>query len=269
METGRGNRPAGDYRAGHVSSGERAHPAYGKEVSFNKVMRRTLQFAAAALLLTTAAGSRAQIHLHSDKPVAEDLSWMWQYAKPAPDGHENGLTNDPRFLDFLKKHLTAPQSFWGNGKPLWDVAVEFMGVPGIARSDENRYFTATGCVPDFCPARGMLFVDIGSSHPLVVFAAIDWSRESHDVKEDNSEYTLWIFPDRSLAAASSTDELPHLSPALKRSLGIFSAQLNGSKVPPLVTHAFVIDPNGKPHEIPASQTGATRFHDSNPVVPAA
>jgi hypothetical protein len=231
-------------------------------------MRRILQFAAAALILIMGAQAQAQIHVHSDKPVAEDLSWMWQYAQPAPDGHENGLTNDPRFRDFLKKHLTAPQTFWSNGKPLWDVAVEFMGVPGIARSDENRYFTATGCVPHFCPDRGMLFVDIGSSHPLVIFAAIDWSRESHNLDEDTAEYTLWIFPNRPLPAASLTDEMPHLSPALKRSLGIFSAQLNGGTVPPLVTHAFVIDPTGKPHEIPASQTGVTRFHDSKPVAVA-
>jgi hypothetical protein len=115
----------------------------------------------------------------------------------------------------------------------------------------------------------MLFVDTGGSHPLVVFAAIDWSRESHNVDEDNAEYTLWIFPDRSLAAPASTDPAPHLPPSLMRSLGLFSSELNGGKVPPLVTHAFVVDPAGKPSEIPASHTGVTRFHDSQPVVPAA
>jgi len=229
-------------------------------------MRRTLQLAAALLLIPAAL--RAQIRLHPDKPAIEDLSWMWQYTQPAPVGHENGLTNDPRFHDFLKKHLIAPQSFWRKDKPLWDVAAEFMGVSGIARSDENRYFTATGCVPHFCHDRGMLFVDIGSSHPLVVFAAIDWSRESHNLDEDNAEYTLWIFPNRSLATAGSADEIPHLSPALKRSLGIFSAQLNGGKIASLVTHAFIVDPSGKPHEISASQSGVIRFHDSQPVVPA-
>ena len=233
-------------------------------------MRQSLQLAAAALLLTALPGVRAQMHLKRDKPQVEDLSWIWQYTQPAPEGHENGLTNDPRFPDLLKKHLTAPQAFWGNGKEkLADVAIEFLGVPGIARADENRYFTATGCVPHFCPARGMLFVDIGSPRPMVVFAAIDWIRESHNLEEDRAEYTLWIFPDRSLAVTGSVDETPRLSPALKRSLGIFSAELNGGAVPPLVTHAFVVDPSGKPHEIPASQTGVTRFHDSQPVTPAA
>lgn len=233
-------------------------------------MRKALQLAAAALLTVTGA-SGAQIHLHGNKPAVEDLSWMWQYTQPAPDGHENGLANDPRFYDFLKKHLTAPQAFWGNGsKPLADVAMEFLGVPGVARADDNRYLTATGCVPHFCPSRGMLFADIGGTHPLVVFAAIDWSRESHDLDQDNAEFTLWIFPDRDLASANSTTHEPHLPPSLKRSIGIFSAALNGGKVPPLVTHAFVIDPSGKPYEIPASQTGVTRFHDSQPVaVPAA
>jgi len=233
-------------------------------------MRKVLQLAAASTLFVAGVAG-AQIHLHGDKPAPEDLSWLWQYTQPAPDGHENGLTSDPRFRDFLGRHLTAPQAFWGNGtKPLADVALEFLGVPGIARADENRYLTATGCVPHFCPSRGMLFVDTAGSRPLVVFAAIDWNRESHNVDEDNAEYTLWIFPDRSLGASDSTSQAPRLSPPLKRSLGVFSSQLNGGKVPPLVTHAFVVDPSGKPQEIPASQTGVTRFHDSQPVaVPAA
>ncbi len=232
-------------------------------------MRRTLQLAATALLLIAGAAARAQIHLHAEKPQPEDLSWLWQYTQPAPSGHENGLTNDPRFPEFLKRHLTARQAFWGNGREkLADVAVEFLGVPGIARADDNRYFTATGCVPQFCPSRGMVFVDTGGSRPLVVFAAIDWSRESHNIEEDNAEYTLWIFPDRSLTAADSADQAPTLPSPLRRSLGLFSSELNGGRVPPLVTHAFVVDPAGKPQEIPASHTGVTRFHDSQPVVPA-
>ena len=232
-------------------------------------MIRRLQLVAAPLLLTAAAMS-AQIHLQPDKPAAEDLSWMWQYTQPAPDGNENGLASDPRFRELLNKHLTAPQSFWNKGREkLADVAVEFLSVPGIARADDNRYLTATGCVPHFCPSRGMLFIDIGSSHPLVVFAAIDWTRDSHNIEEDDAEFTLWLFPDRALATAGS-DNTPRLSSPLKRSLGIFSAERNGGKVSPLITRAFVIDPSGMPHEIPASQTGVTRFHDSQPLaVPAA
>jgi hypothetical protein len=232
-------------------------------------MRRTLQLAATALLLIAGAPGRAQIHLHADRPPVEDLSWLWTYTKPAPDGNENGLANDPRFTEFLTRHLTAPQAFWGDGREkLADVAMEFLAVPGIARADDNRYFTATGCVPHFCPARGMLFVDTGGARPLIVFAAIDWSRESHGIDEDNAEYTLWIFPDRALAASDSSDQTRRLPPPLMRSLGLFSSELNGGKVPPLVTHAFVVDPTGKPYEIPASRTGVTRFHDSQPV-PAA
>ncbi len=234
-------------------------------------MRSSLQLAAITLLIITGAtATHAQLHLKRDKPEPEDFSWLWQYTKPAPDGNENGLTVDPHFQLFLKQHLTAPQAFWGNGsESLADTAVEFLGVPGIARADDNRYFTATGCVPHFCPARGMLFVDTAGSHPLVVFAAIDWNREGHATDEDNAEYTLWIFPDRALTAPGSTDQTPHLPPPLQKSLGIFSAALNGGKVPPLVTRSFVVDPDGKPHEIPASQTGVARFHDSQPLAPAA
>lgn len=233
-------------------------------------MNRIFQLAAASLLMFPAAAVHGQPQWHREKPDVEDLSWMWQYTQPAPAGNENGLTNDPRFRAFLSRHLTAPQAFWGKGeKSLPDVAMEFLSVPGIARADDNRYFTATGCVPHFCPARGMLFVDTAGSRPLVVFAAIDWSRESHNLDEDSAEYTLWIFSDRSLAGHDSDNETPHLPPPLKRSLALFSSELKGGTVPPLVTHAFVVDPDGKPHEIPASHTGATRFHDSQPIVPAA
>jgi len=235
-------------------------------------MRRKLQLAAVALMLTIGASTiYAQFPpLKRDKHETEDLSWLWQYTQPAPEGSENGFTNDRRFAEFLRRHLTASQTFWGDGtKKLADVAIEFLAVPGIARADDNRYFTATGCVPHFCPARGMLFVDTAGSRPLVVFAAIDWSRESHNIEEDSAEYTLWIFPDRSLAGLDSADQTPHLPLPLKRSLRLFSSELKGGKVPPLVTHAFVVDPDGKPHEVPASDTGVTRFHDSQPVAPAA
>jgi hypothetical protein len=230
-------------------------------------MRHRIQLATIAILLMTGvAAARAQIHLKHDKPQAEDLSWLWQYTKPAPDGNENGLTSDPRFQPFLKQHLTAPQAFWGNGtEPLADTAIEFLGVPGIMRADDNRYITATGCVPHFCPARGMLFIDTAGSHPLVVFAAIDWNREAHTPDEDSAEYTLWIFPDRVLTPPDSTNNRPYLPSSLQKSLGIFSAELKGGKVPPLVTRSFIVDPNGMPHEIAPSQTGVARFHDRQPL----
>jgi len=230
-------------------------------------MRRRLQLAAITLLLTTGvAAGGAQIHLKREKPPADDLSWLWQYTKPAPGGNENGLTNDPRFQPFLKQHFTMPQSFWGNGtESLAETAFTFLGVPGIMRADDNRYITATGCAPNFCPARGMLFVDTAGSRPLVVFAAINWNSEGHTLDEDDAEYTLWIFLDRELTPHGFTDTTLHLPLPLQKSLGIFSAELNGGKVPPLVTRSFVVDPDGKPHEIPPSQTGVIRFHDSQPL----
>jgi hypothetical protein len=230
-------------------------------------MRHKFQLATVALLLTAVPGIRAQLHLKRDKPAVEDLSWMWQYTQPAPGGNGNGLINDPRLLPFLKLHLTAPQAFWGN-KPLADTALEFLGAPGVTRADENRYITATGCVPHFCPDRGMLFVDTAGSRPLVIFAALDWSREGRATDEANAEYTLWIFADRVLASADSPDNAPRLPSSLQRSLRIFSAELNGSKLPPLVTRSFIVDPDGKPHEIAPSQTGVTRFHDSQPLATA-
>jgi len=40
----------------------------------------------------------------------------------------------------------------------------------------------------------MLWVDLNGPHPLVVFAAIDWIKDSKTPSEAEAEYTLWIFP---------------------------------------------------------------------------
>jgi hypothetical protein len=226
-----------------------------------------------SLLMASVPACPAQL-IHSPqiqiehKPAKEDLSWLWQYTRPAPDGREVALTHDPHFVTFLEEHFMAPQSFWNNGNtPLADTAVEFLATHGTVVAYDNRYITVTGCVPELCPSRGMLFVDTGGSRPLAVFAAIDWSREGHTTAEDDAEYTLWIFPDRALNSEPPALSSPkgHLPEALQRSVRRFSAALNGGRVPPLVTRAFVIEPDGVPHELPASATGATRFHDLPPL----
>src|SRR5689334_11194752 len=121
-------------------------------------MRRLFQFAAAALLITLAPAVRAQLHLKREKPTAEDLSWMWQYTEPAPNGNSKALLADIRFKQLLAAHLSAPQSFWGKGKTLPETILEFLGQPRSVIAEQNRYFIATGCVAQFCPERGMLWI---------------------------------------------------------------------------------------------------------------
>ena len=82
-------------------------------------------------------------------------------------------------------------------KSLADTALDFLSVPDKVLADENRYVTITGCVYRFCPARGLLWVDLGSPHPLVVFAAIDWIKDNKTPDQPDAEYTLWVFANHS------------------------------------------------------------------------
>jgi hypothetical protein len=212
-------------------------------------MRRILQLAAAALLLTTAAPAmRAQLHLKHDKPQVEDLSWMWQYTQPTPTGNENGLLSDARLKPFLAEHLTAPQSFWSKGKSLADTALEYLGRPRSVVADESRYITATGCVQEFCPNRGLLWVDLGSPHPLIIFAATNWIAENKATDQPGANYTLWIFSSRTLDPA-------HLPRRLTRSIAPWAVEPIADGTVEQFANVILVDPDGQPHQIQPADIG--------------
>ena len=225
-------------------------------------MRSFLTFAAVSgALLSSTLPARPQLHspqvtLHrAEKP--EDLSWLWMYASPAPGGDEYKLALDPRFGPFLRRYLTAPQTFWGAGRPLAEAASNYLsGPPGAVINDENRYLSADACVPHFCPNRGLLWVDLGLPHPLVVFAATDWISENKTVNQPDAAYTLWVFSNRALS-------LDHLPPALRRSVARWTTT-SLSEGEPLenITRLFVVDPDGTPHAITPDTLGA---HNTLPV----
>ncbi len=213
-------------------------------------MRRILQLAATLLLIAGATANRAQIHLKQEKPQTEDLQWLWQYTKPAPGSRENQMLGDPHFKGFLESHLTAPQSFWGKNQPLSEVAMEFLGVPGEVIGDDNRYFNADGCVPHFCPDRGLLWADLGATHPLVVFAAIDWVSDNRTTDESAAAYTMWVFSNRSLNPN-------HPPAALIRSINRWTSHpSSGSNDLQNITRVFFVDPDGTTHPVTPGAIGA-------------
>jgi hypothetical protein len=200
---------------------------------------------------------------HSKKAKRQhgDAEWLWQYSPPPVDGRENDLIRDPHFLPFLAQYLTAPQSFWGpqkdgQRKTLAQTAYDFLAIPGKVVADENRYITATGSVSHFRSSRGLLFVDLNEAHPLVVFAAIDWIRDSKTTDQPDAQYTLWIFPDRALSVTMDAGSLP--SP-LRRSLTRWIVEpLPGSGIVEKITAAILVDPDGTPHQIPVpNELGAS------------
>jgi hypothetical protein len=222
------------------------------------------------LLLSTLARPLAVAQLHSpqiskkEKPAREDVEWLWQYTpdKDNPDGRENDLVQDLRFRPFLDQFLTTPQTFWGqpiSGKyrSLASTALEHLTVPDKVLADENRYVAITGCVVHFCPARGLLWLDLNGAHHLVVFAAIDWIAQGAPATDPAAQYTLWLFPDDPLTiAAPGSGPAQRVPPALIHSISRWTAQpLAGSGIVENITHAILVDPDGTPHEVAPSALG--------------
>jgi hypothetical protein len=211
------------------------------------MMRKTLQFAAATLLLIGGVAN-GQIRFHSEKPAVEDLSWMWQYTQPEPHGNATGLVADARFKPLLVEHLKTPQGFWSKGKSLSDTVVEYLGRPRSVVADDNRYFTATGCVADFCPDRGLLWIDIGATHPLLVFAATNWIAENKATDQSGATYTLWVFSSRTLDAA-------HLPRQLAHSIAPWAAEPIADGTVEQIANVILVDPDGQPHQLSPADLG--------------
>ena len=234
-------------------------------------MRRLLQLAAALLLTATLAP--AQIApmgpaappdppKKKSKPQANaNVEWIWQYTPDATnkDGRENDLIQDPHFLPFIEQYLTTPQTFWGNAvqgryRSLANTALDHLTVPGKVLADENRYVSITGCVVHFCPARGLLWIDLNGKQHLVVFAATDWTKQGRPTSDPAAEYTLWVFPNQPLTIA--TGGAQHPPAALTKALGRWAAEpLPGSGIVQNITHAILVDPDGTPHEVAPSALG--------------
>ncbi|MBS1800732.1 MAG: hypothetical protein JSS95_13005 [Acidobacteria bacterium] len=210
-------------------------------------MNRILQLAAASLLMVPVSGVHAQMQWHREKPQVEDLSWMWQYTQPAPNGREADLIGDSRFSLLLEQKLRAPQTFWDGGRqPLAEVAKKYFGVVfGRVVTDKNRYLTIYGCVPHLCSNQGMLWVDVYGPHPLLVFAATDWTTQGKESQDPNANFNLWVF-------SSAPIDVARIPKSLVQSI----ANWNTSQ-PQHIESAVLIDPDGTPHVVPPASLGAT------------
>lgn len=193
----------------------------------------------------------------------ENVEWLWQYSPPPTGGRENELVLDPRFRPFLAQFLTAPQTFWGNPKTgyksLAETALDFLSVPDKVLADDNRYLSITGCVFRFCPSRGLLWVDLGAAHPLIVFAAIDWVKESKVPGDPAADYTMWIFANRAI------DE-DHIPAELSHSIARWTAEPStGSTAIQHIANAILVDPDGTPHQISPAAVGANTINKTTAV----
>ena len=224
-------------------------------------MRTTLHLAAFALLLTATA--HAQITnpnnlisppppnpaRHALKPI-NDLQWLWQFAKPAPAGEPDRLRNDARFQTLLEENFKQPQAMWGYHAPLNTTIGLFLSGNGQVTTQANRYLTVDGCVPGWCPAHGLLWIDLGTAHPLMVFAAVNWTTQNHPTDDAVADYNLWIFSSQTLVA----DELPL---ALTEAIAHWDARLaTAHRLVPHISNAVLVEPDGEPVTLTPSLTGA-------------
>lgn len=239
-------------------------------------MNRNLQLAASFTLAALLAPALALAASKPKEPkLHEDVEWMWQYTpdQTHPDGRENDLAQDLRFKPLLDQFLTTPQHFWGQPiagrwRSLSNTALDHLSVPDKVLADDNRYISISGCTVHFCPDRGLLWVDLNGSHHLVVFCAIDWTKQGTPTSDPQAEYTLYLFSNDPLgvsgpakAAAAPSADL-HLPPALTNAIGRWAAEpLAGSKIIQRITHAVIVDPDGTEHEVsPASLGVAPVMH---------
>jgi hypothetical protein len=229
-------------------------------------MRAPLQLAAALLLLIGATTTRAQVTnpdkliappprnpaQHAIKPV-DNLQWLWPYTHPAPLGEAANLRIDTRFQAFLQDNFRQPQSMWGppdTREPLATIIPLFLTQYGAVTSEQNRFVTVDGCVPSFCAASGLLWIDLGRPHPLAVFAAVNWDPQAHTPDQPAADYNLWLFANHPLDA----DALPL---ALTEAIAHWNIRLaSAHRLVPHIAHALLVEPDGTPFALNPDLAGA-------------
>ena len=227
-------------------------------------MRKPLHLA--ALTLLTATTLRAQVSdpnkliapppgnpaIHRTTP-ADNLQWLWQYTHPAPIGEAANLRIDARFQSFLQDNFKQPQSMWGppnSQEPLATIIPLFLTQYGAVTSAQNRYITIDGCVPSFCAASGLLWIDLGRPHPLAIFAAVNWDPQAHTTDQPTANYNLWLFTNRQL----DPDALPV---ALTQAIAHWDTRLaTAHRLVPHIAHALLVQPDGTPVPLNPEQAGA-------------
>ncbi|HEY5056340.1 MAG TPA: hypothetical protein VII58_09280 [Acidobacteriaceae bacterium] len=210
----------------------------------------SLRHLAAVLALAPALIAGAQ-QTHSASSPAGDAVWMKSFAAPCSEapcpihgvGNENRLSNDRRLHPSLQSWFHQKEWFFSethNFMPVADIVSTFIGVPGSAILDADRYVTADGCVPHTCDVlRGMLWVDTGSHPATAIFAATD-AIDSVDYTKQiyADQFHLWLFVSNNRRPATSLP--PQFLTSLKRWHEVNEA--NGYKQD--IALVTIVQPNG-------------------------
>jgi hypothetical protein len=160
------------------------------------------------------------------------------------------LREDERFGALLGSSFKQSQTMAGRSVPVAEVIPRFVARYGEVNAKRNRYVTVDGCVPSFCAAHGMLWMDLGAVDPLMVFVAVDWTTEGHTTDEADADYNLWLYPNREISA----DFLPL---ALTEAVADWDARLaSAHRGVPHVAHAVLVEPSGQSFPLKPTLVGA-------------
>ncbi len=211
----------------------------------------------AALSLAATLPMMAQAKRTAPQPI--DAAWAKMYATdcgnamkhpcpPSTNGYENEFNGDPRLPELLRRALPQRESWWVNGyagsAPVSSIVQDFLGIPGELIVDDDRYVTATGCVPHDCTTHGLLWIDTGTHPATVIFVAEDLFVGGHE-----SGYHLYLYTSRELATYYAGRRHIGMLPAeFLATLAAWHASLPSKYDPQNVVLATIIWPNGRTHD---------------------
>ena len=219
-------------------------------------MNRLFQLAIALLLVATLAPAHAQPRARSPSLPAKTSNGYGSTLPTTPTRMAARTTSFRTIASVPSSTSSSPlrrpsgaSPINGKYRSLASTALDHLTVPDKVLADDNRYISISGCVVHFCPARGLLWLDLNGTHHLVVFAAIDWIKHDKPTSDPAAEYTLWVFPNDPLSIAGNG---PHPPAALIKAIARWAAQpLPGSAIVQNITHAILVDPDGTPHQVDA------------------
>ena len=161
------------------------------------MMRVRIRQGTALVLFSICLSGFARVHAQS----ALDPHWLLEYKGKYKEATHD-LKWDQRFKPFVNHYLHMKQKIVPNSGSMGDVASLYLGLPDEYRSEDGRYFYADGCMPQACPAKGLLWVDMTTSRPTVVFAAVD---DPSGLAAPGA--TLYLFTSRELSPSNLPGKL--------------------------------------------------------------
>jgi hypothetical protein len=238
---------------------------------------KTLSIAAILLASLSTSGLAQPQHANQPKasqPPQTNAQWAKHYAPNCAASYNscNGAginPDDPHFLALLRHSLPQSDSWWVNGygghSSVTNAVLAFLGIPEATFFDDNRYLTATGCVPHVCTSKGMLWIDTGTRPATMIFVGEDLVAGG---QRGESGYHLYLYPSREITTYyAGKRHIEMFDPQFLKSLARWHEASISRYDNQKIILATIVWPNGRTHDlfwsdllqpppVPANNTGA-------------